>query len=447
MKILVRGGKMQFEKILDVVSEWSRGRVEAFEMFALVKEGLKIEKKDGRLETFQPYQEEGIALRVINRGALGFAYTADLSPETILKTAHQALEMANLLESEPQLSFPFPEACPDLRTECPRRLSPEEALARLESVESTAFAFDPRVKRLQEVGVRDQEVEIFLANSSGLQYSWRQRSYSLVAVVVAEEANEQQMGWEWQSAISPEDLAPEKIGREAAYRAVSRLKAKTMASTKTNVLFPPHIAVDLLELVSQAFCGDRVLKGKSPFAGKIGQRIFSSAVNILDHGLLKKGLETRPFDDEGVPQREKYLVRGGELEGFLFDHYWGQKSGQGSTGNARRGHFKAPPSVSPTNLFLSPHPQDPKTWREGRVFEVLEVLGMHTANPISGDFSVGVTGLFWEGKEAQPVAGMALSGNVFELFNRVEAVGNDLTFYGSIGAPSILVSEMDLAGG
>jgi PmbA protein len=135
------------------------------------------------------------------------------------------------------------------------------------------------------------------------------------------------------------------------------------------------------------------------------------------------------------------------LEGFLFDHYWGKKSGLGSTGNARRAGFKTPPGVSPTNLFLSPGTEDPQTLRQGKVFEVIEVLGMHTANPVSGDFSVGVSGLWYQGASPNPVSGMALAGNVFDLFRRIEALGADLVFYGSLGAPTLLISEMDLSGG
>ena len=438
---------MHFAKVIDVLWDWAQKRTEAVEVFGFTKEGLKVEKKDGRLETFQPYREEGLALRVLHHGALGFAYTTDLSPEALLKIAEQALEMAQLLEREEHLSFPTPKDWPDLKPPSLPLLSSEEALARLESLEKAAFSFDQRVKRLQEAGLRDQVTTLFLANSLGVNLSWTQRSHSLVAVVVAEEKGEQQMGWEWRSAVSPASLSPEEIGQEAAYRAVARLSAQTISSTKVKILLPPHVAVDFLELVSEALCGDRVLKGKSPFTGKIGQEVFSPQVNIVDHGLLEDGLESRPFDDEGVPQQEKSLIREGKLEGFLFDHYWGQKSGQGSTGNARRMSFKAPPSVSPTNLFLTPGEEAPASLRQGRVFQVLEVLGMHTANPISGDFSVGVSGLLWEGGEAQPLAGMALSGNVFELFGRVEALGQDLVFYGSTGAPSILVGEMDLAGG
>ncbi len=437
---------MNFENVWEILEDWGKGKVDALEVFAFEKEGLKVEKKDGRLETFQPFREEGLAVRVLARRCFGFSYTTDLSAESLVKAADTALEMTEVLEPEPSLFLPGEAEWPHLTPIKAPLLAAEEALERLERLEKAAFAFDSRVKRLQEASLRDVQGRLFLANTEGLRLSWPVRAHTLIAVVVAEEG-EQQMGWEWRSVVSPELLSPEDIGREAARRAVVRLNARTLPSMKIKVFLPPHVAVDFLELVSEALCGDRVLKGKSPLAGRVGEEVFSPLVTLRDHGLLENGLETRPFDDEGVPQREKTLVREGRLEGFLFDHYWGTKSGQGSTGNARRPSFKNPPTVSPTNLFLVPGEDSPEKWREGRVFEVLEVLGMHTANPVSGDFSVGVAGLYYENGDPQPVAGMALSGNVFELFKQLEAVGKDLTFYGSLGAPSLLVAEMDLSGG
>ncbi len=437
---------MNFDLVRDVLWSWAKGKVEALEVFAFEKGGLKIEKKDGRLENFQPFREEGLAVRVLANQAFGFSYTTEFSPEALIETAERALEMTAVVEPEPQLTLPTASDWPRLSLPETPLLSSEEALNRLERLEKAAFSYDSRVKRLQEASLRDVSGHLFLANTQGLHLSWSLRAHTLIAVAVAEE-KEAQMGWEWRSAVSPDLLSPEEIGQEAARRAVARLAARTLPSSRVKVLLPPHVAVDFLELVSEALCGDRVLKGKSPLVGRVGEEVFSPLVTIRDHGLLENGLETRPFDDEGVPQREKTLVREGQLMGFLFDHYWGAKSGQGSTGNARRGSFKAPPGVSPTNFFLVPGETSPEKMREGRIFEVLEVLGMHTANPVSGDFSVGVAGLYYEGGEPQPVAGMALSGNVFELFRRLEAVGKDLVFYGGLGSPSLLVAEMDLSGG
>ncbi len=440
---------MSFAEAWEALLDWKTKRdLEAVELFALTKKGLKIQRKDRKLETFEPFYEETLAVRVLAQGCLGFSYATGLTPQEAVQAAERARENAAVLQPDPAATLALPERYPSWEDTQAQELGPEEALALLERVEQAAFSYDPRVKRLQEVSFKQGCTHLYLANSLGVETQALLPGYSVVVVAVAEQEHEAQMGWEWQASTTLENLLPEDLGREAARRAVARLGAKMLASVRVPILLPPHVATDFLDLVSHALCGDQVVKGKSALAQKQGQKVFSSQVTILDDGLLPLGLESRPFDDEGVPQQTTTLVQEGVLQGFLFDLFWGKKAGQKSTGNARRASFKAPPTVETSNLFLKPGKGSAKEFQYAapKVFEVLEVLGMHTADPVSGDFSVGVAGLLHQAGEAKPVAGMALSGNVFELFQRVEHLGDDLRFYGGLGSPSILISEMDLSG-
>ncbi len=440
---------MTFETIIDALWDWQKKRgVDAVEVFGLIKKGLKIQKKDQKLETFESFCENGIGIRVLNCRSCGFSYTTKLSPEEVCNACEQALEITYEMEEDENFSFPKVSEYPTCKIPLSKGLGLEDGLNIIERAERAALEYDKRVKRLQEVSIRYSSTTVWVANTYDLRLSITIPIFSLVVVAVAEENAQAQMGWEWQASLSLDKILPEAIGQEAAKRAVVRLNAKVIPSTKTAVLLPPHVAVDFLELISSSISGDQVVKRKSFLAGKFGQKVFSPLITIIDDGLFPEGLETRPFDDEGTPQQTKTLIREGVLERFLFDVYWGNKSGAGSTGNARRQSFKNTPTVGLTNFFLKPGSHDYKDLVSGakRVFEVLEILGMHTADPVSGDFSVGVSGLIHEGGKQQPITGMALSGNIFDIFNRVEAIGNDLRFYGSIGSPSILLGEMDLSG-
>ncbi len=440
---------MSFDKAKEALFAWQRKHnVEAVEIFALVKRGRKVQKKDQKLETFEPFREEALAVRVLSRKSCGFSYATGLEPSEVVEAAERALETAAVMEADPALNFPQEQSYPSWDPPKVREIAAEEALSLLEEVEKAALSYDPRVRRLQEVSLKQGSTTIFLANSLGVEASVTLPSVSLVAVIVAEEDGEAQMGWEWQAGLHPGAISASAVGEEAARRAVARLGAKVLSSARLPILLPPHVAVDFLDLLSNALCGDQVVKGKSFLAGKLGQRVFSPLLTIVDDGLLPEGLESRPFDDEGSPQETKVLINEGVLERFLYDVYWGNKAGAGSTGNARRGSFKSPPTVEVTNFFIKPgkHAREELLAGAPRVFEVLEILGMHTADPVSGDFSVGVSGLLHEGGTSRPITGMALSGNIFELFQRVEAVGNDMRFYGSTGSPSILIGELDLSG-
>ncbi len=440
---------MDFAEIKELIFTWRKKRgVEAVEIYYFNEKGLKIAKKDRTLETFQPYEEKALALRVIHQGARGFAYTSALKPDDLYQAAEKALEMALVMPKE-EASFPQPQDYPGLTPPEAPLISTEEALSKLDLMEEKAFSLDSRIKRIQEVALRDQKGTLYLANTNGVDVSWPYRAFSLMALVIAGANGEAQMGWEWKVALTPQELSPEEISVTAAERALARLGAKPMASSRLPVILPPHLAVDFLELVSEAFSGENVLKGKSALAGQKGKRIFSSKINLYDNGVLVGAIGSRPFDDEGFAQQETVLVKEGTVQGFLFDHYWAKRAGESSTGNARRNSFKSPPGVGLTNFYLAPGEYEPAELRStfSQVFEVIEVLGMHTADPVSGDFSVGVAGLLHTSEGSTPVSGMALSGNVFELFKRVEALGNDLTFYGNLGSPSILIEALDLAGG
>ncbi|MEG3070470.1 MAG: metallopeptidase TldD-related protein [Candidatus Syntrophopropionicum ammoniitolerans] len=190
-------------------------------------------------------------------------------------------------------------------------------------------------------------------------------------------------------------------------------------------------------IISSALTAEAVQKGRSLFAGKLGNRVAADVVTLIDDGTLEGGIGSAPFDGEGVPTGRTVLIDRGVLQQYLYNTYTAAKDGVHSTGNGVRGTFMTP-EVGVTNLFIEAG-QTPVAELFQDVASglyVTEVMGMHTANPISGDFSVGVAGLLIEnGEITAPVRGMAIGGNIIELFNNIDAVGDDLQFFGSRGCP------------
>ena len=161
------------------------------------------------------------------------------------------------------------------------------------------------------------------------------------------------------------------------------------------------------------------------------------------------GTGTKPVDDEGVPVRNKTLISGGVLRGFFHNTYTARKDGTVSTGNAVRGSSKSLAGIDATNLFLKRADGNSENGLIKSVSKgvlVLGAMGVHTANPISGDFSIGISGLWIEnGETVYPFKEAVISGNILEMFNKVEAIGNDLRFYGNVGSPSLLIGDMDIS--
>ena len=134
---------------------------------------------------------------------------------------------------------------------------------------------------------------------------------------------------------------------------------------------------------------------------------------------------------------------------FLYNTYTANKDKTESTGNGMRGGFKTVPGVGLTNLYVDQGKQSLEDLIKSvdKGLFVTEVMGMHTANPISGDFSVGATG-FWieKGRKAYPVREITLAGNILDLMKHVDAVGSDLRFSGRIGSPSLRIRELSIGG-
>jgi len=244
-------------------------------------------------------------------------------------------------------------------------------------------------------------------------------------------------------------LSPKEVGEKAAKMAVSMLGAEQAKTVKTTVVLDPLVGCGLIDAFSPVFSADFLQKGKSLLKGKIGKRIASKAFTIIDDGCLAEGLNSSASDGEGVPSQKTVLVSEGVATSFLYDCYTANKDGVESTGNGMRGGFKNLPSVSPSNLFLLPGSLS-KNELISEVSDglyVLEAMGLHTIDPISGDFSIGISGYWIEkGKISFPVRGAVISGNVLDLFKKVDAVSNKCSFVNNVGSPSIRIRDVDICG-
>ena len=156
------------------------------------------------------------------------------------------------------------------------------------------------------------------------------------------------------------------------------------------------------------------------------------------------------MDDEGTPVSKNVLINQGVLEGFLYDTHSANRDGVSSTGNAVRGGPSGIPMVGSINMFFEPSeaniPKNKLFSQMHKGLYVTDVMGAHTINPVSGDYSVGVSGLWYkDGAPDHPVKEAVIAGNVLDLFRSVVAIGDDLTFFGSIGSPSLILGPVDLS--
>jgi PmbA protein len=321
-------------------------------------------------------------------------------------------------------------------------------MERLKAGEDDLLRRYPSLKSILRAGFSEGSSETAIVNSHGIEGAFSGTHVGLGVSCLAEKDGERQEGGFGRTQRFKKDLDWDAIFKTAADRTMALLGGRTIPSGPTPVVFDPTVACEFLSLISEAVCAESVQKGKSPLAGKIGETVASPLVSIFDDGTLARGLASSPVDDEGVPTRRTEVVSGGKLRHYLYDTYTALKDKTRSTGNAGRSGFKSSPSSGPSNFFLQAGPVPrAKLLGETTGLYLYDVMGLHMADPISGDFSVAVMGAWLEkGEFRYGVRGVTLAGNLIDLLKNIDAVCDDLSFFGSVGSPTFRVNQLTVSG-
>ena len=308
----------------------------------------------------------------------------------------------------------------------------------------------PRVVHVHPAEVEEATSQVHLRNSHGLDAARQGTVVSAGALAIATDGKGQEMGWEGDSTRFLADLDVARVGERAGKQAAAYLGAKPVPDGRYDLILENQVAAEFLGLLAASLLGDNLVKGRSMLAGQEGQLCASPMVSIVDDGLYPRGLGTAPFDGEGTPQGRTVLVEEGVLRGFVYDRLWGlaqpgkehgQRGARLPQGPARGGLHK--PALGPraSRLLMRWF----RRWAGGLV--ISEIMGGHTADPVSGEFSFGAAGHLVEGgRIGRPVKSIAIAGQVLEVFKAVKAVGGDLRFFGRTGAPSLLVAGQSVSG-
>ena len=420
------------------------------EVYMKSSRGMSAEAKDGAVEALEVSEDRGISLKVIRNGKLGFSFTTD--PDDIGKMVDEAVQAAEWTGIDEFMDIPellIPEDVM-IFDEKIKNIKEDDVIKDALLLEEAAISFDEKIKRVRKAEAGAGTARITIANSRGVNVTYESSYYSAYLTALAEDGNgDSQMGWDYSGSRRLSDIDVKLVGMEAARRSMELLGSRKISAVKAPVILSPSVAGEFLDILSASISAEAVQKQRSFLAGKAGQKIISPLVEIIDDGRMGWHIGTRPVDDEGVPTKTKTIISEGVLNGYIHNTYTAKKDGTSSTGNAVRGGFKGLPGVGVMNFYIKPSESSSadglvKSLSKGIV--VLGAMGVHTANPVSGDFSIGISGLWIEnGEVAYPVKEAIVSGNVLELFKKVEAVGNDLKLYGSTGSPSLLIGEMDIS--
>ena len=440
---------------VDTLKRLLKGKADSFEIFFSHDEGFGVEAKSGAIDSLKVRSSTGVGLRTISDKRLGFGFSSVLTKEALEGLV--ATTLAASIEAARDDCHAFPSEPPEaaggevagIFDRSFGEVSEEEKIRTAIEIEKSAMGFDPRIKRVRKASYSETLHTSRIVNSNGVDVGHRATFYSASVTAVAEENGASEMGWEIGMGHRRASIDPEAIGMGAAKNACRSLGASPIKTVRCPAVFENMVACELLEALAGSFLGDNVQKGKSMLAGKTGKDVASGLLNIWDDGLLAGGWASSRYDGEAGARRKTRLVERGVLTGYLYDSYWAARAGAVSTGNAARSGFKGLPGTGISNLYIEKGDKSLEgLLREaGEGLFITELLGVHTINTVNGDFSLGAAGFLVEGGKAErPVRGMAISGNLLELFLKVGGIGADIRFIGSIGAPSLLITELEASG-
>lgn len=422
------------------------------ELFLCRERARRYDARGGGIDSLSVSDALFLGVRVFRNGRMGFSYGFRADEEEIARMVETAVFCAD--SSDPDPACGLPDAAgdvPGLSLFDPswERIGDAEKAEFAAALERATLAFDPRIKRVRSASLRETVTEAHIRNSEGRSGAERASRYFAFVTSVAEQGDEGQTGYGFGFSRRFSDLRIGAIAEEAGRNAVRMLGASRPGTGRCPAILENGAAAELLEVLVPSFYASQVAKGKSLFAGKAGAQVASGKIRIADDPLDPEGSGAAAFDGEGTPSRKNVLVEAGTLRRFLSDSFWGRKTGTGTTGSCRRQGPKTPPAVGISNFLIAPGAKTPEGLRRdmGSGILLTEFMGIHTADPVSGDFSVGAAGIRVKGgEEKEPVRGFAVSGNVLSLLSSVSDAGSDFRWFGNIGSPSLAVPEITVGG-
>ncbi len=415
--------------------------------------GHSLSLLDGEPEKISSGFSLGIGLRTLDSaGRQGVAHVNSLDRNLLEEVVEWSF--SNCMSSEPDafvaLSDPIPACTEDLALtdEAVLNLSSSDRMAFCREMWETARSADPRVVSVRSASWGDGAGEVLYASSTGSMMWYEGASAGCGVSVILSSGDEMEMGGYGDESRFLASLQPRATALEAVRRTAMVLGGEPLPTGKYDLLLDPESSASFVEVLGELFLASNIHKNKSFLKGKLGERIASPALTLVDDGTLKGGIGAAPFDGEGIPCSRTCLLSGGVVESWLYNLKYARIDGVASTGNAARS-VSGTPDVDCSNLFLLPGKWTPQDLllQVGSGIMVTELLGLHTMNPVSGDFSLGIKGVrIKDGTLSEPVAGMTVAGNLKDVLRSIDLVGNDFKFFGSIGSCSLVIRDVTAAG-
>ena len=438
---------------------FNKGReygLQDMELFNNSSKSFDLRVFEQEIDHYAINEDEGISFRAVFDDKIGYAYTEKLDQDSIDFLLKDVKQNANIIDKKEEKIYNGSNNYRKLNKYAPalNNIESKDKIELVKSLEQAAFDKDDRVTAVNHCVYSDLEFKNSITNSKGLDLSFKNNIAYLYISVVAKDSGDVKTAFKFDLTQDFNEFDPKQLAGEAVEEAVSLFGAESLPSDKYPVILRHDVAAKMLSTFSSTLSAEKVQKGMSLFKGKLGEKVASKKVTIVDDPFLDKGFCSTPFDGEGVATYKKNIVDNGNLTTYLHNLKTADKAETKSTGNAYRGSHKSYIDIAPTNMYLKPgmksYQELIKSIDKGVI--IINVQGLHAgANPVSGDFSLSASGYVIEnGAIARPVEQITIAGNFIDLLKDIEELGRDLRMNlpGSshIGAPSLKIKALDIAG-
>lgn len=437
-------GQQELEDIVASTLEEARKRgVDQAEVAVSHDIGLAATARLGDVESLEYTNDRGIGISVYCGSRKGSASTTDVSPDAIREAVGKACtfasytakdEYAGLADADRMCS-----SVPDLDLDHPWSLDAAAAIDLAIACEAAALGHDKRISNSEGATVWTNRGVRAYGNTHGFFGSYAKTSHTLSCAVLADTDGDMERDYYYSSARDAADLeSAESIGVTAAQRAVQRLGARKIKTTRAPVVFIPELARGFIGHAIGAISGSAQYRRSSFLLDAVGQEIFPEFVSIEERPHIPKGMASVPYDGEGVATYDRDVVTNGVLQGYVLSSYSARRLGLETTANAGGAqNLIVPGNVEGIDALLA---------EMGTGLLVEELIG-HGVNAVTGDYSRGAVGHWVEnGEISYPVHEVTIAGNLRELYKRIVAIGRDQDLRGGIRCGSILVDGMTVAG-
>lgn len=445
--------KQNFEKILVQAREYGA----KVELLVSGGEELSIGYQKKKLDSFESTQSQMAGFRVILGSNQGYAYTENLSDESLLRTYLEALNNAKTVQNGESHTVGLVSPGQNSKAADFKNLFHNDevvmdkkmAVARL--LEEACLQKDQRIQSVPYSGFSEAVVYKRILNSEGLDQSFKQKYYTGYVYPLAKDGDSSKMDGDGFFVRSFSEINTDEVVSEGVRKAVSRLHAQKLGTGNYPVVIDRRQFPMILKMIYQYFSAKEVYEGKSLFKGKLEQKIASEKFQLLDDPFELRGSAVRPFDDEGALSQKTVLFEDGVLKNFLTNLEYANKMRLPHTASASRSPASQQ-SVGPSNLVVgkgSKSLQQLLSAHDKVVHLTNFSGGLHAGfKESSGDFSMPAEGFLYEdGKCIGPVDQFVMSGNVLDLLRDIEEVGNEYNNPGSsMICPDVLVKLVSFAG-